>query len=1190
MSNDAGDRWRLSSFVWLIVAALFGGTLVKQVATTSSPSKPQETAGAPRSAANNRQPGTFLAPLSEFLVSPDSRNGIPIPSQLKWLICDEDYWGRNKLRIKSQVDQIEFLIAVVADPLDTQSSYLFDQEVDTLHRVVGREGYVLEGYYFPWKAGEPSDRHRNEPGTLLYRSASRDSVKKTNLLVIFLVGSTPTTGIHKTAFRAAANQIKAAHNCLGMGFCPLPSVDDASRIMIAGPPFSGAADSLARAIRERKDDWKDDCDEASPNFCVITTAALAIDQQRFRQLAGAGVTISSTSCHVDALRQAVINHLADANGGQIRVAILSESATLFGASGSTEIVQVNESNNALNPIMAGKSKGCPPESQDAIQAIEFRFPMNISSTRARVEEIRRATPSASVTAPLRSDLNRLPLPFDNASSVRELPPLQTPTITEPTVELILGQMIATIRNHGVQCVLISATDVRDPIFLAAVIRAQAPSVQIVLIDSDLLHLHSDHRSVLQGTLVASSYPYHPDAQDWCFPFQGLSHKVILANHSCYALYNSVSFLRGIQREQFSLKTQECGNLAIQFTGADTETARPFWPIVYGIPLADVQCGSNSFQPPVWLSMIGSNAIWPVICKDIEEVSTSAQKEILNYTLSFEVNKKNWTTKNGATESSPKFDGRLVASSGWVMWGWAVAGLAMAFAPIAACWGRTTASTNDDWQLVKALRLGEWSAPLGFCTETANTSVTLWSLPHVIGLLRHLFRLAMALCILFAVAVNIWVCKVSLLSDHRVDFRSQMWFRFALCALSCVVAAGLIAVISSDVWSLISTAWSSKPGSQQTIKYARWATSAIAIVLFFWWIFGKAEPAQELLDFKSLSDLWNGISLLMPIHLSLAAVLVLGYCFLWQAEALLSERVATVPKAVRRKQIPKTREDLARRLMFPLVTRIKGGGGLALAIVAFATGVLWFTYIDHELVILAPSTVINNLAFWGLVAAISCWCLRFLKTQQLCRDFQSDLEAFFVHMPKCKLGFEADKWKQVLGEIRPPRTVSMSDLWMARLDHGRSDEVKMLLDVWPKGTPSHERLDEQLYALRTELYVRRYCRHIMRLLWGLSAAGLFILLAAISFPSNVRPFLQLNVTLMMLALGALVIYYYVCFDRNVLISALVGSEPNQVEWNWSMAKAVIPVALLVFLTIVSQAFPEVWGWMRDLINPMIKNAK
>ena len=124
--------------------------------------------------------------------------------------------------------------------------------------------------------------------------------------------------------------------------------------------------------------------------------------------------------------------------------------------------------------------------------------------------------------------------------------MMTPSMSAPIAEIVLDQILTTIRDEGIEYVGITASDIRDPVFLAELIREQSPDVQVLLITADLLYLHPEYRATLHGALVASSHSLFPEAQQWCFPFSGSKKKVVFPNQAFFGFYNAVAFLRGLQ--------------------------------------------------------------------------------------------------------------------------------------------------------------------------------------------------------------------------------------------------------------------------------------------------------------------------------------------------------------------------------------------------------------------------------------------------------------------------------------------------------------------------------------------------------------------------------------------------------------------------------------------------------------------
>ena len=77
--------------------------------------------------------------------------------------------------------------------------------------------------------------------------------------------------------------------------------------------------------------------------------------------------------------------------------------------------------------------------------------------------------------------------------------------------------------------------------------------------------------------------------------------------------------------------------------------------------------------------------------------------------------------------------------------------------------------------------------------------------------------------------------------------------------------------------------------------------------------------------------------------------------------------------------------------------------------------------------------------------------------------------------------------------------------------------------------------------------------------------------------------------MLASIGCVMAWYYLKFDRNELLSHLVGTDPKQISINWSLIQMVAPAVLLTFVAILSSTFPEIWQWVRGVLEPMARSS-
>ena len=188
--------------------------------------------------------------------------------------------------------RITTLIASISDPKDSRLGYDFDMATEAIQRAIESEGYTLDRFRFPWldsgpatgtvpgppgaPAAAPSQpgaqaatnpppavppggslrgqRHERQPGTILFRidrpapqprsGQPGPPAAPQDLLLLLLVGETPTWGIQQEALATSLNiawTLDVRRNAA--------ETEREAVIRILAPTFSGTADSMARVLR-----------------------------------------------------------------------------------------------------------------------------------------------------------------------------------------------------------------------------------------------------------------------------------------------------------------------------------------------------------------------------------------------------------------------------------------------------------------------------------------------------------------------------------------------------------------------------------------------------------------------------------------------------------------------------------------------------------------------------------------------------------------------------------------------------------------------------------------------------------------------------------------------------------------------------------------------------------------------------
>ena len=457
------------------------------------------------------------------------------------------------------------MIATVPDPQDSRLNYLFDQNLDAIQRAVEAAGYVLDRHWLLWEmqnrapssgsgdgnsagagsAAQLRRDYRRDPSLVLFRNIGTD---KRRLLLLFLVGETPTSGIHKIAFRSALDQISALPPWLVR-----PPADPAvPKIRVMGPTFSGSAISLSIAL----DKWLAAFTAAgkpAPRVEIISGTATGINKSAmFTPIGQSGnVTFHSTVPFDGQAIEALMNYLVGVSGNP-GVAILVESNTAYGDEVRKKIRN--------------------------LQVLTVPFPLHISQLRreaAKTKPTHNGVPNGLLTP---TDNIALPMGEAGEPKARDVIPLFS-SLETVSIEQVVTSIFSAIDREPISYIGLFTTDVQDRIFLVRELRKYCPNKVIFLFSTDLLYLHSEANLDFQGSLIITPYPLFSPNQLWTYPFKGDKTRLQFSTQSAQGWYNAMLALLG--RDDLML-----------------EYSPPF-------------DGTLPRKPALWLSIVGRNAVWPV---------------------------------------------------------------------------------------------------------------------------------------------------------------------------------------------------------------------------------------------------------------------------------------------------------------------------------------------------------------------------------------------------------------------------------------------------------------------------------------------------------------------------------------------------------------------------------------------------
>jgi hypothetical protein len=497
-------------------------------------------------------------------------------------ISDEDL----RLAIEKQNLDLQFLVATVPEP-----RLGFDGTLEAMTRALESVGFLLDRHLLPWQTttDRPSpDAHcvSEQPGVALFQRAhhqerddrstspptSPPTSPRRNLLLLYLVGESPISGVSKTALIRAVEDVQNLRRLLPPSRCL--SCDE---IRLVGPAFSGAVVSLKQVLDHFP----------TLSFHILSGRATngAIRKQLEQQTPTRRVRYQATVIPDDALQTEFFCFLTETLGADEHdIALITESSTGYG-----QAVIASQAGYEPGPLpphdrVFPASKNHKSQHCRRSHWPRLTLPVPLHVARIHTAEANKTTPQTKTNVPIPELLPSLqiqPLPsvIDDTLRIDVFPTFSPRTIT--IAERSLAHILSTIYAEKVRFVGIIATDIQDKLFLARQVRLFSPDVVLFTFESDILLTHPDARSYLKGMLVVSPYPLFTRNQQWSYPFQGQRQRIQFSSDADQGVYNATLALLG-----YSEQLIEYSQAA---PGIDKPTGRP----------------------AIWISAIGNDTLFPL---------------------------------------------------------------------------------------------------------------------------------------------------------------------------------------------------------------------------------------------------------------------------------------------------------------------------------------------------------------------------------------------------------------------------------------------------------------------------------------------------------------------------------------------------------------------------------------------------
>ena len=242
----------------------------------------------------------------------------------------------------SDSDRIDCLLATVPDPYHTRLALFTDDAIDGIWKGAGATAWQFSTQWLPWnntvdsKEGDPAARAKQreeireqeeQPGVLVFRRAERQEVaaleaaRAQAVLLVFIVGETPTAGVNPVQFQIARAYMRALCG-------PGPRCET---VKIVGPTLSGSFDSLAELIVQDRRVQPGKVYQVRSGTATSVRAKEAFDLR-----AGAAVQVYGATENIRDQKSHFIALLRDLRIPNDRAAILAEGGSAFGRAAAEE--------------------------------------------------------------------------------------------------------------------------------------------------------------------------------------------------------------------------------------------------------------------------------------------------------------------------------------------------------------------------------------------------------------------------------------------------------------------------------------------------------------------------------------------------------------------------------------------------------------------------------------------------------------------------------------------------------------------------------------------------------------------------------------------------------------------------------------------------------------------------------------
>jgi len=528
--------------------------------------------------------------------------------------------------------QVHTVMAAVPDPLRSRLALETDRYLDAIQQAAFDSGYELATQWLPWTLKPAEEKAKGKeaasqgleldklPGLLVFRrhfSAEMPQDEVHSLLLVFIVGETPTAGIDGEQFEIARQTMLTL------------DANYPNELRIAGPIFSGSFLPLARLLEESPAPVHIELRTGPATSYEYAKAMLRyLEQQKFvidpkagDEESGRSLTFHGASLPGSVFYQDFLQIVRQLGIPRQRAAQIMEDETGF---------------SFVNWAATNHQPSQPRDERPII----YRYSRDIAQLRNQYND--------AAFSPSRQEQSAGPpveLSLKDSALGEDSFPTFSPSHTPISQYAALEQVADHLRRSHVRVVSLSATNIFDTLFLAKILARDCPDTRIVVPGADLLFLQEAAGGELSGVMAISPFPFFLEGTAVSQGKMGQDTPpdvTTFTSSSQTAEFNAVlSLLRDFApRDQFSYRRKYLARL-------------------------------NGSHPSAWWLVLSSRSWMPVDM--LQPRDKKWQLELSNNKV------VDWFDRDDlATVSDDQIGAVMTASFGWIALSMLVAGLSLAF--------------------------------------------------------------------------------------------------------------------------------------------------------------------------------------------------------------------------------------------------------------------------------------------------------------------------------------------------------------------------------------------------------------------------------------------------------------------------------------------------------------------------------